>query len=536
MACPIGTKEATDLGAWWKWATTEGGFSETDARALLGEMKDSNSISRAMSKDGDSVIQKELVANSDYGTQQTAVAAGLQNGLTIGDMVKNTGKTGPELLELAGGKKQEAFNTWMNQAPKDAWKAGGYAEKSSYVTSSGKSLDTLHNETGETKETILGSVSDNKKNELVTQDVMAHPETAKQYQQGYYNAVNAAINTLVSKDKGTTAIEKINNVSRTTGLKAKDVYNAAPATQTEIKEYYSNPRNVDPRIIVNKGQYRIWTDEFDNGHSLAITDGAIMYNPVTGKMDPTLKGNVQDANAKGYKTAEYSPQLDKYWDEVVIGGKDPATWLGDPHKDMTNWTCVGTGCPGTAATGDSSSGGSKGGGGGSSSGGGSAKAAAPNTGGIYVETDPASCEIWKDGEKIGMSEQQIILAPGSYTIEIRKDGYETTSRAVTVKTYMVNVTVTLTAKKPGISKFIKDLGGLGALNQNAYLYLYCTYKARVTGAFDWKTLGATTGLTTEVPLALKADDILYAYYLVIGDPASAAQLVTDGKVTLEVVE
>jgi hypothetical protein len=52
---------------------------------------------------------------------------------------------------------------------------------------------------------------------------------------------------------------------------------------------------------------------------------------------------------------------------------------------------------------------------------------------VYIESQPSAAEIWIDGEFVGSTNISYALAPGKRAIELRKSGFESWKRELTVR-------------------------------------------------------------------------------------------------------
>jgi hypothetical protein len=211
--------------------------------------------------------------------------------------------------------------------------------------------------------------------------------------------------------------------------------------------------------------------------------------------------------------------------------------LADNAPNVTNsewWTCEGTLCGGGEGGGGGGGGGSGGGGSGSGSGGRGTTTEKETT--LFIECNVPEATVWDKatGEKLGEVNATIPMKQGDYTIQVKAPGYKTRETAVTIGNYAVARTINLTAIGPSITQFIRGIGGLTNLTKQKYLYLFCIYKMRETSVYDWKKFADTVDIVPAeaLPSVIRANDVLYIYYLVTGNPEAAKAMVDTGEVTL----
>lgn len=250
----------------------------------------------------------------------------------------------------------------------------------------------------------------------------------------------------------------------------------------------------------------------------------------------------------GYGT-KYVFDIMKYAEIVASGALNNFTGIDGAQKtqqlivdmvaDENNWTCIGSKCGGTEQ--QEGDGLSMGGGGGGGSGGYGGSSGYSNNSSdeqttLYIECNVSTAAVWNKGtgEKIGETNTAIDMEKGNYTIEVKAPGYVTRSMVITIGSYAVSKTINLSKIGPSISTFINGIGGIQNLTRTKYLYLYCIYKMRTTSEYTWKVFADSidTVSATSLPTMISKEDVLYVYYLVTGDIASATALVEAGKVTL----
>lgn len=351
--------------------------------------------------------------------------------------------------------------------------------------------------------------------------------TAKGY------AKNVTLNgTIIDK------VKLVNTLAQSTTLKYEDAIRGTIGDQilVDYKKYYSDFKNVSKNNITIDQVYgrMSWNDGMGTKYEFDVVNGSNqVFDPTTGKYinDPTKLA--EQKIQQGYKTATLTFNKAKYA-ELLLSGKTPTraeldTMLTNGN-DPNWWSCVGTLCNAAQGQPDTGTGGGGGGGGGGS---GSSRSTAPKNPSLFIESN-TDADVWDAAtqKKLGTTNNIISMKSGNYTIETRKLGYKRVSRAVTIGNYPINVTMNMYKVPTGPATFIATLGGLSNLKAEHVLYTYCIYKARTTGALDWRTLASELQPTFTAPEQLTISDVQYLWYLANGEPGKAAQLLADGKVSL----
>jgi hypothetical protein len=350
--------------------------------------------------------------------------------------------------------------------------------------------------------------------------------------------------------KGNTDIlvRLVGGMSKASVDDAKKIVNNDIELKTQYAEIFKDYRNIAPDDIVIDATYGTmkWKDHLGNTIEFDVVDGA-------GRIfDPTLndgKGGYNNdfiseiKKKEGYDSATWSFNAAGYAKLLASGqleGKtidEQTTILTEEGiTDLSNndwWTCVGTLCGAKQQEAESGGSGSGGGLGKSSS---SSDKVESTTEQLYVECNVQNATIWdkSNGKHLGTVNTTIVMTKGSYTIQVKADGYKTRETPVTIGSYPVSKTINLTKIGPSISTFIKGIGGIHTLTREKYLYLFCIYKMRVTSNYTWKTFAesVTTIESSAFPSLISKEDVLYVYYLVTGNLTSAQALVDAGNVTL----
>jgi len=307
-------------------------------------------------------------------------------------------------------------------------------------------------------------------------------------------------------------------------------------------KFYDNVYNTNPDEIRIESGKLTWNDGMGGKHTQTITEmgGEAVYNPLTGKMETENSGFIQQTKQID-KFSKLSINSEAYAEVVKDYIQKYQDARGDTEKqrlqedfaktinyalDSPIWTCTGSACLAAQEMG----------GGGSSSGGGSSGSSytkPATTPSLYVESN-TDADVWDAGtqKKIGRTNSIISMEPGTYTIETRKLGYKRVSRATTIGNYPINVTMNMYKVLTGPATFINSVGGLSKLTPEHALYAFSIYKARNTGALDWRTLAGELQPGLTAPEQLTLSDVQYIWYLANGEPGRASQLLADGKVSL----
>lgn len=327
-----------------------------------------------------------------------------------------------------------------------------------------------------------------------------------------------------------------------TTYQIQNISGAGTKLGADYKKHYDDIRNVDRTYleVTNAGsgasvEYR---DQMGNTHKWQVVQGGALLVPVGKNADGSVKyeyvedaGFMQIKPNDPYNSATWAIKLDDYIDKV-LRADDPIAALDafdkDVQKDPSKWyTCTGTGCPGMTPPDEAASGGGGGGDGGNGSGG-----TEPESISLYVDCNITDARVYANGIDIGQVNTKLGINAGEYLIEVKRTGYKTYTKLIQITKYPVSLTITLTKVGGGIGEYITNAGGLAAITPAHLFYLYCTFKIRTTTIALWGEMASATGITTPVPAGLTANDVMYLWYMVNGDPNSAKALVDSGEVII----
>jgi hypothetical protein len=316
-------------------------------------------------------------------------------------------------------------------------------------------------------------------------------------------------------------------------------------TYFDYNENYRVPAKEEITIDSVYGSMK-WTDALGDSHKFAYVDASgNVWDPAlnNGKGGYNTEFNMVQKAKSGYDSATWTLNLERYANDIllskVLDGKTPdeeAAVLKDlgilDIKNSEWWSCVGTLCQATTAE-------SSGGGGGSGPSSGKSytpTVTEPTDQILYIECNVDEADVYNKatGQDLGNVNEEITMKPGTYTIQVKADGYTPRETPIKISTYPVMKTMNLTKLPPSISTFINGIGGIQNLNRKKYLYIYCIFKSRITSNYAWKTMAEsyTSVPQLAIPTEITTNMILYLYYLVKGDTASAQKLVADGDVVL----
>jgi len=352
-----------------------------------------------------------------------------------------------------------------------------------------------------------------------------------------------------------TLVSLVGDLSKASVSETKKLLNDDAELKDPYEEFFGNWKNIAQEDITIDSLYGTlkWVDYTGTEYKLDVVDGSgKVWSPTEndgkgGYISQELIPS-EFKTKQGYDSATFTLDRAKYAKEFVLGveGKtadevqqimlEKGFLTKDKAVNLLNgdfYTCVGTLC-GAQQPAESGSGGS--GGGGDSKSFSSTEKAESTTEALYVECDvPAAVVIDKgNGMQLGSVNTTITMKKGSYTIQVKANGYKTRETPVTIGDYPVSKTMNLTKIGPSISTFIRGIGGIQHLTKEKYLYLYCVYMMRITSAYEWKQFAetVTTVESSALPTIISKNDVLYVYYLANGDITSAQALVDAGSVTL----
>ena len=349
-------------------------------------------------------------------------------------------------------------------------------------------------------------------------------------------------------------------------LAAKVIPQSALEKYTAYNQDFNNYKYVDPKdgklklantIAVDAYTGKMaWEDPLGSKHNFDVVDGTgYIWNPLlnngkggydttgaTAEFKQLNPANQYQSGQWTFNKAAYANMLlgDKLYgkdniekETILFGdGKETFGILNNP-MDKNWWSCTGTWC-GEVAAPDESGGGGGGGGGSSGSSYGTKTTATENV--LYVECNVAEATVTDKGtgKLLGAVNTSITLKIGTYTIQVKAEGYTTRETPVTIGNNAVAKTINLVKIPPSISTFINGIGGIQNLTKTKYLWLFCLYKMRTTSNYDWKTFADSidTVDNTALPTMISKEDVMYVYYLANGDISSAQSLVDAGKVTI----
>jgi hypothetical protein len=494
MACQLGKTGGYDLDK-AKADMLKGGWTEEEANVKLAKALKADQLGSAST----TILTYVVNNNGDFNTRKAAAA-----------------KIASRSLGVTLANKDLKNNEYVKQAWKDK---GVYIERLDGVFDNEK---VKNDKTGDYLGVRLDAGDPDAK-KYVTTDLEKKPIEEK----------IKLIDTLAQNDKFNSQQEMLSAV----GEKNFNAYVA----------YYKDPINLDwtkvkeADIIVDGNNIRVKLQNplLSGTQVPVVLDGALLgpdgkYIPFDPKTNPF---GIYDIPGEYGKNQKWVINLKKYGDEILNekDDKKQATGFEKFLYDITNdkledwYTCDGLGCPSNKQ--DQSGGFGGGGGGGGGNNATYKKTTTETNPSLYVESNE-DADVYEGGTKIGTTNSIITRESGTHTIEVRKKGYKRATKVIEIGSYPVNVTMNIYRVTTGPATFISSIGGLQNLTKKHALFLFAIYKARLTGALDWRTLATETMSTATAPERLEINDVKYVWYMANGEPGKAAQLVTDGKVSL----